>query len=58
MGSKNVDSENGSSSERVWIFKTEKRDKIPFLLFFWFENSYSFLGLILWVLKITIRNFF
>lgn len=35
----------------------KKRYKIPFQLFFWFENPYSFLDLILWVLKITLRIF-
>ncbi len=31
----------------------KKRYKIPYRLFYWFENSYSFLDLIMWVLKIT-----
>jgi hypothetical protein len=54
---KKVDSKDGSSSERVWNFKAEKKCKNPFRLFFCFKIPYSFLDLILWVLKITLRIF-
>ena len=58
LKSKKVELKYGYSLERVWIFKTEKRDKIPCRLFFCFKNLYSFLDLILWVLKITFCKFF
>ena len=40
------------------FLKQKKEISNPFLLFFCFKNPYSFLDLILWVLKITLRDIF
>ena len=39
------------------FLKQKKEIYQPFLLFFCYKNPYSFLDLILWVLKITLRIF-
>ncbi len=38
------------------FLKQKKEILNPFQLFFCFKNPYSFLGLILWVLKITLQR--
>jgi hypothetical protein len=52
-----VDLEEGGFRKVCGFLKQEKEIITPFLLFFCFEKPYSFLDLILWVLKITLRSF-
>ena len=51
-----VDLEEGGFRKGCGFLKQEKEIITPFRLFFCFKNPYSFLWLILWVLKITIRS--
>jgi hypothetical protein len=54
---KGVELEDGRLRKGYGFLKQEKEISNPFQLFFWFKNSYFFLDLILWVLKITLRIF-
>ena len=49
--------EVGGFRKGCGFLKQEKEILTPFRLFFCFKNPYSFLDLILWVLKITLRSF-
>ena len=57
MGFKKVDEIVGRRRKEYGFLKQKKEISNPFLLFFCFKNPYSFLDLILWVLKITLRSF-
>jgi hypothetical protein len=52
-----VDLEDDGFRKGCGFLKQKKEISNPFLLFFCFENPYSFLDLILWVLKITLLSF-
>jgi hypothetical protein len=54
---KGVDLEEGGFRKVCGFSKQKKEISNSFLLFFCFENPYSFLDLILWVLKITFWSF-
>lgn len=54
---KGVDLEEGGFRKVCGFLKQKKEISNPFQLFFCFKNPYSFLDLILWVLKITLRIF-
>ena len=53
----NVDEIEGRHQKGCGFLKQKKEISNQFQLFFCFKNPYSFLDLILWVLKITLRIF-
>ena len=54
---KGVDLVESGFRKGCGFLKQKKEISNPFLLFFCFKNPYSFLDLILWVLKITFWSF-
>ena len=57
MGFKKVDEIDNVLRKGYGFLKQKKEISNPFQLFFCFKNPYSFLDLILWVLKITLWGF-